>query len=171
MGFLAIVLMFFLLKRAPLLIEDTWKGFFQTDMSCFKRFILGIVKLGKSLVKLLTDFDIIYNLGYMALVVLGRIIHPFLFAVSLSDFLRSGDLKNVVKAIYNPRVELTLSFILFLVLEYYFTLVVYIFYYKHYPDTYCHELWKCYIKTFDYTFKETGALGAFMHDPDHEKAF
>lgn len=64
----------------------------------------------------------------MATVVCGIVIHPFLFAFSLTDFLRTGDLKNVVKAIYEPRVELALSFILFLVIEYYFTIFAYIFY-------------------------------------------
>lgn len=64
----------------------------------------------------------------MATVVLGIIIHPFLFAFSLTDFLRSGDLKNVVKAVYNPREELFLSFILFFVIEYYFTIFSFMFY-------------------------------------------
>lgn len=58
MGFLSVVLLFFLLKRAPLLIEDTWKGFFTMEMGIIKRFIFFIVKILKSLFLLLTDFDI-----------------------------------------------------------------------------------------------------------------
>lgn len=164
MGFLSIVLIFFLFKRAPILIEDTWKANW-SEKNWFVKLIMIIYKFFKSIFLLLTDFDIIYNLGYMATVILGVIIHPFLFAFSLTDFLRTGDLKNVVKAIWNPRTELSLSFILFLVLEYYFTLVAYMVYADHYDDNFCEKLWKCYIKTFDYTFKETGAIGSFLTDP------
>lgn len=140
-------------------------------MGLFKRGILILVKFIKSVFVLLLNFDILYNLVYMALIIMGIVIHPFLFVATMADLLRTEDLKNVVKAAYNPRTELGLSFILFLVIEYYFTIFAYIFYNEEYPEEFCEKLWKCYIKTFDYTFKETGAIGSFLNDSNDPTAF
>ncbi len=67
-------------------------------------------------------------------------------------------------AIYKPRKELILSFLLFVIFEYYFTLAAYLYFSDHYQGE-CADLWRCYIKTFDWTFKENGAVGSFLKDP------
>ncbi len=117
---------FFLLKRAPLLTGDLWKDFSGMELNFVFKFFFFIIKWLQTLYKMLTDFDIVYNLGLIFFIVIGIIIHPFFQAFCLSDFLRTEYLKNVIKAIYYPRVELVLSFILFIIIEYYFSLAAYI---------------------------------------------
>ena len=48
---------------------------------------------------------------------LGLIVHPFFFAFHLSDFLRISLLKNVIKAIYIPREQLILTYMVFFILK------------------------------------------------------
>jgi len=56
---------------------------------------------------------------------MGIVIHPFLFILCLVDILRTQYLKIVVQAIYDPRIELILSLLLFVILEYYFSIISY----------------------------------------------
>ena len=93
------------------------------------------------------------------------------------DFLRIKLLKNVVKAVWIPRVELILTLIVFVLIQYYFTVAGYIFYSEHYNADavdsdgedftilLCQSLWRCFVVTLDWTFKENGALGGFLNDP------
>ncbi len=122
---------FFLIKRAPLLIDDIWKNFFKKGsyFNIFSKLIPLIVNILLSVFKCLQDFDIIYYCLQLCFALIGLTYHPFLFAGLLSDFLRFDILTNVVKAIYEPRVELGLSFLLFVILEYYFSIAAYINFY------------------------------------------
>ena len=36
---------------------------------------------------------------------------------------------------------------------------------NHY-DGFCDKMWKCFLTTIDYTFKETGAVGVFLKHKD-----
>lgn len=62
------------------------------------------------------DFDIIYYLFQLSFAIIGLIFHPFFFAGLLTDMLRFSVLKNVVRAVYEPRLELGLSFLLFIII-------------------------------------------------------
>lgn len=73
-----------------------------------------------------TDFDFVYYSLYMGFCVIGLVIHPFFFGFLTVDFLRFKILKNVVKAVWEPRVDMALTFMIFLLLEYYFTLIGYL---------------------------------------------
>jgi inositol 1,4,5-triphosphate receptor type 3 len=57
--------------------------------------------------------------------------------------------------------------------RYYFTIIGYVVFYKQYENVFdpeaerlCTEFWKCYVTTFDWTFKFTGSIGARLQDPD-----
>lgn len=102
------------------------------EAGLFKKFLIFIIKSLVSIYLLLTDFDIVFNLTSIFFVVLALTIHPFFFVFSLSDILRIEELKNVVKAIYYPRIEIILSLILFSITEYYFSLVGFILFHDHY---------------------------------------
>lgn len=111
------------------------------------------------------DFDFVYYLGYMTLLVVGLILHPFFFGILTLDFLRTPFLKNVVTAVWHPRHILALTFLVFLLIEYYFSLISYIWLYDQYPDNGCKSLWKCFVSTYDNTFKATGSIGGILIDP------
>jgi hypothetical protein len=50
--------------------------------------------------------------------------------------------------------------------EYYFTIIGYIYFYNHYDGDDCSSLWRCFLSTFDFALKRTGALGTYLHDPN-----
>ena len=166
LSLVSIVVSFFLLKRAPLIIENIWKNFFSQNIAFFKIPILFIFKILYSIYLLFQDFDIVYYFSQLCFALLGLTYHPFIFSGLLSDFLRFDILTNVVKAIYEPRLEMGLSFLLFVILEYYFTIISYINFYDQYPNNDCSTFWKCYFRTFDFTFKQTGAVGTFLHEQE-----
>lgn len=114
----------------------------------------------------------------MVFVIVAIIIHPFYYGFLTMDFLRIKLLKAVVKAVYIPRIELMLTFLVFVLIEYYFTILGYIFLSDNYnadgvkddgEETkvlLCESLWRCFLITLDWTFKENGALGGFLTDPE-----
>lgn len=134
-------------------------------MNLIKRLIIFIINCLKSVYLLLNDFEIVYYTIYILFVVVGITLHPFFFVFCMTDFLRTEYLKNVVRAVWQPRAELVLSLILFIILEYYFTLIGYMVYYDDYQGM-CDELWVCFFTTFDWTFKDTGAIGGKLTDND-----
>jgi hypothetical protein len=81
---------------------------------------------------MLQDYEIIYYSFNMTIVIFGLVIHPFIFVGCLSDILRTKHLKNVVKAVWNPRYEILLLMVLLFLLEYYFTLVSYMYFFEDY---------------------------------------
>jgi inositol 1,4,5-triphosphate receptor type 3 len=76
---------------------------------------ITILKLLHSLIVLLQDFDILYYTIYIMANIVGLTIHPFFFAFHLMDFLKLEQLKTVIQAIWNPKVELGLSFLLLVI--------------------------------------------------------
>jgi hypothetical protein len=96
----------------------------------------------------------------------GLLIHPFFFGILMLDFVRTKLLKNVIRAVWYPRDILILSFIFFLILVYFFAVIAYIVYYDQIEYGYCDTMWICYIKIFDYIFKEDGGIGGFLTDPN-----
>lgn len=99
-----LVIGFFAIKKSPLLIADMWKEFIDTPMSWFYRIIMFIYYVILSFIKCLVDFDFAYYCGYMACIILGLIIHPFIFVFLMADFLRIATLKIVIKAIWISRI-------------------------------------------------------------------
>ena len=78
---------------------------------------------------MLFDFELMYYLGYMIFALLGLFHHPFFYTYHLIDIIyRNSYLKNVLKALYRPRFELFNTFILFLVIEFAFSVYAYIFF-------------------------------------------
>jgi hypothetical protein len=88
------VVLFFLVKNAPLVIENAWD-------SNKKKFFL--IRLLMVVLQILQDIEILYYLAYGVLAVLGTFVHPFFFCFHLSEILlRFPTLKSVVRAVYEP---------------------------------------------------------------------
>ena len=166
LSFSSIVMFFFFIKKAPLLLRNIWlEWWYLTDSSIFNTFIMLIIAILKSIRACLLDFDFVYNNMYMVLIIIGLVVHPFFFGILTLDFLRTSFLKNVVAAVWKPRMILMLTFIVFLLTEYYFTIIAYIWLYDNFKTDGCPSLWRCYISLFDYTFKATGSAGGMLVDP------
>lgn len=166
--FSGLVVLFFLMKRAPLILEekDVWSGFQEMKINRFKKLLIAIVKSFYCLYLFASDFDFVYYSAYISFSIAGLVVHPFLFCFHLIDFLRIDLLKNVIKSIWIPRKQLLLTFLILILEEYYFSLLSYIFFYEEVtfsidsdangnpiPVFYCESFWKCWMTIFDQTFK------------------
>lgn len=111
-----------------------------------------IKKIGISL-QLLLNLEIIYYLGYFIFAILALKIHNFFFAYHLIEFIRSQEvLRNVLKAIYNPKTQLLFIFIFFMILQYFYALLVYYWFYDDMPDNSCESVFICMISIYTNTF-------------------
>jgi len=152
--FSSLVVANFFLKRAPLLLGDIWKGFFSRKFNIIKTPLRFVFKLIHSLLRGLKDFDILYYCLVMFFALMGLLVHPAFFFFQLTDFLRNELLKNVVKAVWNPRISLGLTLLVFILLEYYFAIIGFSVFGLHYDGgAACQSLWDCFLQTFDHTFK------------------
>lgn len=61
---------------------------------------------------------------------------------------------------------MSLIFLVFLLVEYYFTIISYVFLYDQYIPGMCNTMWECFLVTFDQTFKNGGAIGEYLVDPE-----
>lgn len=114
--------------------------------------MIFIIKCLLSFIKFFRDFDFVYYILYILFAIGGLAIHPFLFAFQLTDFLRIGLLKNVVKAVWIPKKQLFLTFVVFILQEYYFGLLSYLYWHEQYEGK-CKAYWMCWLVTFDESFK------------------
>lgn len=124
------VVIFFLAKIAPLIIKRAWS---QEPLIKSKRpgltvkFINLLYKLLFILLSCLSDFEVVYYLGYGVMAIIGTLMHPFFYSFHLTVILiRYPTLKNVVRSITEPKEQLILTLVLMLVLTYIYTLVVYL---------------------------------------------
>ena len=150
----SLVVFLFFIRRAPLLYAPIWKDYSEIPWG-FTKVITTILNIVKTAYAWLTDFDFAYYAAYIAFALLGLLLHPFFFVFHLSDFLRIELLKNVIKAIWRPRKPLLLTLLIFLLVQYFFTIVGYTFFNDNYVQGSCDTLWKCFFTTFDQTFKVT----------------
>lgn len=133
-SFLILIIILFLIKRAPLFITEIWKNFSPRHLGIAKTFLFLFINLFLTVLRLLREIEIIYYSVYLFCDIMGLVVHPFFFTYGLIDFLRISQLKNVVKAVTTPWVELLLLLILFLIFEYYFTIIGYVFFYDDYRN-------------------------------------
>ena len=84
-----------------------------------------------------TDFDFLYYSIFMFVLLFSILVHPFFFGLLTFDFLRTKFLKNVVKAVWIPRWQLAFTFLVFLLIEYFFTVFAYIVYFEHFEEGTC----------------------------------
>lgn len=84
----------------------------------------------------------------------------------MNIFLRFPTLKNVVKSVYEPREALFLTLVLWIILEYIFSIWGFNYLRDQYTstenldDSFCTELLICFLYTFDFTFKSNGGIGS-----------
>ena len=164
--FAGLVVTHFYMKKAPILLKDVWSGFFSTPIS-HKTPLVFLIKLSISIGRGMRDIDILYNTAVIVFAFLGLFVHSFFFFFMLADFLRISLLKNVVKAVWDPRVPLLLTFLVFILVQYFFAIIGYTYFHEDYDTGItCDSLFVCFLTTWDQTFKQTGGVGAYLQDPD-----
>lgn len=145
LGFLNLVfsslsILLFVMKRGPILTGKIWRSLEinlienQEKIHYLNKGILYGKAWVSSFKIYLTDFTMLFYLLYLVFIILGLTVHPFFYAFHLTDFLRIAILKNVLKAIWNPKMQILLTLVFFILVEYYFTLISYSFFSDHYYE-------------------------------------
>ena len=95
--------------------------------------------------RLIFNFEVIYYCAYVVFAFLGTFKSDFFFAFLLLEIIqRFKTLRNVLSAIKNPYKELILTFILWIILIYYFAIFGYSFFRKDFPyEQDCNSLLRC----------------------------
>lgn len=119
-----------------------------------------------------------YFVLYWIMVVLGVFYHQFFFAFNLMDVVvRFKELQIVLRSVTKPIRALMLTFLLFLVVEYYFAIFGFAFMRDQYAggdscidascNNQCESLFVCFWTTFDRGFKADGGLGGYFSENLH----
>lgn len=139
-----------------MLIDEDWREM-KAKIKKKRKIIFMIyyitIFMMKSFINCLFNFEFIYYMIYMIMNVSSLAIHPFLFSFNLSDFLNIDILKSMLQAIWIPKKQLLLTFMVFLLVEYYFTISAYLSSINDLYGNLCHNLSTCFLITFDQTFK------------------
>jgi len=124
---------------------------------------MRILKTG---IYLLSDFYVLYYFIYGLTAVIGVTISHFFFAFHLLDVtVRYPLLQSVLKSIYVPKKQIFLTYILFQVFNYFFSLVGYQWLSDDYKG-YCDSMWECWLTAIDQPFKNDGGIGGFLEETE-----
>ncbi len=64
-----------------------------------------------------------------------------------------------------PRESIILTMILFIILEFVYTTIGFLFFREDYNNN-CNDLLYCLLFTYDYTFKKPGGVGTYLTEND-----
>ena len=104
--------------------------------------------------RLLTDKEFLYNILNVVFGFLGILIDYFFFSYHLLELvIRLGTLKNVILSIWKPKKQIVVTLMLFIIIEYYFTIFIFLFYPDDVEAKLCYRMDTCLITIFDHTFK------------------
>lgn len=103
-----------------------------------------------------TTKSIVYYSLYLIFTILGCFYHLLFFCFLLIEIVNKySTLKNFLRAITLPWRQLFLTFVLYLIIEYIFTIWAYNSFYIYYDEEgkMCQNMWMCFLTTYDMTFK------------------
>lgn len=106
--------------------------------------------------KIFTTKSIIYYTLYLIFTILGCFYHVLFFCFLMIEIVNKySTLKNFLRAITQPWKQLVLTFVLYLIIEYIFTIFAFNFFYYYYDEggKMCQTMWMCFLTTYDMTFK------------------
>lgn len=139
-------------KLTKRLKKKSGQNDFVLKTSCCNSFFTFFIP---SLFRTLICFESFYFMASITCAVLGVISHEFFFAFLLIEVLIRIDLlKNVFFAIYVPRLQIIVTLILIIMMEYYFAMIGVKVFNDDYPEPVdTHDLLNTTLRNFDQTFK------------------
>ena len=164
-----IVFLKFLTRKAPLIYKSKMNEYYEKTFNIKKnnldelginrvyynfrlRFVSYLIQNLKAFKYLLFDFEVMYEIGYITFAILAFLVHYFFFVYHLIDFIRTQQvLINVLKSIYNSRVQLFFTLMFYLILIYFYALIFYYFFYDDMPPYTCDSIFLCIITIFTNT--------------------
>lgn len=150
------ILVFYMLKQLPIIYRKAWKqlkpGQFK-KMRCHQKIAHLLLNCYRLYRQLTSEIELVYYLIYETFAVLGTLYHPFFFIFHLLEIvIKYPLLQNVTKSVYEPRFQLLLTYVLFIILTYIFTIIGYIYFHHDFKGE-CEDVMWCFLLITDYTFK------------------
>ena len=127
--------------------------------------------------RLIYDNEFLYNSTYLLMSLLGYFLFkPFLFGFHLLEIIRRNDtLINVVNAIWFPKKQIIVTLILFLMVEYYFTIIIFIFFQDQAlafnGNRFCTQFTRCFLMVIESTFKQDNGIINQLYLQGYGKGF
>ena len=164
-----LILVFFLLKNAPILWRQALQKFQVEEEDYSMKHLFGLKKLVRTCVRglagllaIFTNWNVLYYFGYTLCAILGGYfvdspstyyLSNFFIALLMLDLIRRSPLlHHITSSIWRPREAIMLALLLFFVLEYIFSVVAFIYFPRDYQGA-CITLSSCFFRTIDNTFK------------------
>ncbi|MDR3549700.1 MAG: ion transporter [Candidatus Pacebacteria bacterium] len=115
------------------------------------------------LYRIVANWELLNNLANLSLAICGCAIHPLFFTYHffVAAF-RSKRLQAVLNAIKGPAVSILLTLILYLLMEYLFTVIGYVVFPGDFPNYSCDSLVHCLMFIIDQTYKGNNGAGASL---------
>ncbi len=161
-GLACLIFVEFMCRKIPALYGITEEEVNQKNLSNFKRRLLFLQKF---LMKIIFNFEIVYYCGYVIFAFLGTFYSDFYFCFLLLEVVqRLKTLRNVLMAIKNPYKELILTFILWIIVVYYFAIFGYSFFTKYFPEKNdCNTMYRCFATLFYQNNKMDNGIGGYLN--------
>jgi hypothetical protein len=111
--------------------------------------------------------NILYYLIYTAFAILGVFNNVFAALLLLDIFKKYSVLSHIVQSLWRPRWQIINTLFLYIILEYYFTIIAYYAIYEDFNGL-CDDLYVCFSIIFDQTFKNDGGIGGYLSKTKEE---
>lgn len=109
------------------------------------------------------DIELLYYALFWSLNIVALNVHPFFLTFHLSIIIiRSSVIQNLLGAIFGILGKIILTLVIALIVIYWFTIWSFSGdLANYYPNSTCNSLLKCFLVTFDQTFKNNGGVGPY----------
>ena len=110
------------------------------------------------------NFQTIYYIISLFCLSLGIAFHPFFNGIILLEFVnRIPVMQDILKAMYRPAKNILITLLLFIILEYFFSIFAVSWFTYHFPnETDTKNFLKTFMRMVDQTFKQDGGIGTYL---------
>jgi hypothetical protein len=118
----------------------------------------------KTIIKCILNFRSFYYILSICFIILGLKVHPFFNCITLLEFVNRIQLmQTVLKAMYKPLKNILITLLMFIIIEYFFSLLAVSFFTTHFPNsTDTKNFLKTFMRMMDQTFKQDGGIGTYL---------
>ena len=132
-----------------------------------------IVYFIPDILKIIFDFQTIYYLLSMFFMIMGLSFHPFFFCFALLELVNKVEImQTVLKAMYVPMANILITLLMFIMLEYFFSMFALTKFTSHFPEiSDSKNFLSTFLRMIDQTFKQDGGIGTYLDqtkDPKYE---
>ena len=131
------------------------------NIDCYTIFYEIILK---TIIKCILNFRSFYYILSICFIILGLKVHPFFNCITLLEFVNRIQLmQTVLKAMYKPLKNILITLLMFIIIEYFFSLLAVSYFATHFPnETDTKNFLKTFMRMMDQTFKQDGGIGTYL---------